>query len=139
MNIKFKDNETKMKELQTVFNEKIGMKEGRFMDHYDLETITGISCEDWKQFLRHPLVDDYITEELEMFMKYQQKQIIKTVKDKETSVGVGQVLNALGKTDLGRHSGNGETYIYCYIPLNPEQMNAPNVEILDHDIFKLGD
>lgn len=136
MDLNFKPSETLMQDLQLAFN-TVGIREAMFLDHYDLSELTNYSAEEWKQFLKHPLVADFLQEELVMFRDKQIRSILKDVKDTERSVGVAQVINSLSKLDLTQMGNNNKIFIYTYVPLDEEESHAENVRQAPSDVFRL--
>ena len=55
------------------------------------------------------------------------------------SVGQAQLINSLIKLEEASSSKEGPTFIYCYVPLNEEQKNAPNVQFVHADGSPLDD
>jgi len=138
MNITFKPNETLLMDLQDQFN-IIGVEEGIFMTHHQLAAATNYDAEDWKQFMNHPQVRDYINEELMMYKDYQIRNMLRKADTLEKSVGAAQWMNALNKTDLGTSRDGGKAYVYMYIPPNINEQQAPNIETMTYDPFALGE
>jgi hypothetical protein len=136
MDLNFKPNEYLMHELQDEFN-TIGTREAMFLDHYDLSEITTHSAEEWKEFLKHPLVADFLQEELVMFKDKQIRAILRDAKDLEKSVGVAQVINSLSKLDLTQMGNNNKIFIYTYVPLDEQEQHAENVREAPSDVFSL--
>ena len=134
MNFEWNDDEQDMQRCQTAFNE-LAMGEAIFMTHYELAAETGIPADVWKRFLQHHAVKEWMTGELNLFKEAQMKKLIRKSTTESKSVGTAQMLNALGKTMEDVTRKDGPAFIYCYIPLNKEEMFAPNVVVLDRDIF----
>lgn len=107
------------------------------MSHIDLAEYSEINdLEAWKRFLAHPLVRDFLDEEIKIFTMAQQRKLITTATDNDRSVGAAQMINALGKT-VEEQGGakSGEIFIYSYVPLDSRQEKAPNVRKEGNDIF----
>lgn len=136
MNIQFKPNEYLMQELQQAFV-NYGVREAMFLDHYELEELTNYSAEQWKEFLKHPLVADFLQEEMVMFRDKQIRSILRDVKDAERSVGVAQVINSLSKLDLTQMGNNNKLFIYTYVPLDEQEQQSENVRTAPSDVFSL--
>lgn len=136
MNIDF--NDSALQELQELFN-SIDPEEAIFMNHYQLAKKTGKSPDAWKQFLTHPAVSIWISQELQLFKEYQLKQMIKNATDNEKSVGAAQMINSLTKTLNEGQVKTGPTIIYTYVPLTEEQEQGTTVETmtLDEDVLAL--
>lgn len=136
MNLRFKPSETEMLAMQKEFND-IGVSQALFLTHYDLAEISEHTSEQWKEFLKHPLVADWILEELTMYRDNQIRAILKDAKNSERSIGVAQMINALSKLDLDQMSTNNKVFIYSYVPLDSEERNANNVQELEMDVFRI--
>ena len=48
-------------------------------------------------------------------------------------------MNALSKMNDGKTTKEGPAFIYCYVPLSPEQAQAENVMVLTEDPFQRRD
>jgi hypothetical protein len=104
------------------------------MNHYDLAELTDIESMIWKKFLMEPEVADWIKTEINLIQESELKKMIKDV-NKSRSIGQAQLMNTLAKLSENKTTKEGPTFIYTYVPLNPEQAQAPNVVKLDKDIF----
>ena len=108
------------------------------MNHYNFAEVTSVNDpQEWKEFLQIPPVSEYITEEFNAIQDSELRKLIMNISD-SSSVGKAQLINAMQK-QLKENENNGKTgpaFIYCYVPLNDEEINADNVEVLDHDPFK---
>ena len=108
------------------------------MNHYDFAVVTSVhDPQDWKEFLQIPPVSEYITEEFNAIQDSELRKLIMNISD-SSSVGKAQLINAMQK-QLKENENSGKTgpaFIYCYVPLNDEEINADNVEVLDRDPFK---
>jgi len=136
MDLNFKNNETLMIDLQSQYN-NIGVREAMFLDHYDLEEISGYTAEDWKLFLKHPLVADFLQEELSMFRDKQIRSILRDAKDNDKSIGVAQMINSLSKLDLTQMGNNNKIFIYTYVPLDREEEHAEDIRQAPSDVFRV--
>lgn len=136
MNIDFED--STLKELQDLFN-AIDTEEAIFMSHYQLAERTGRPADQWKQFLTHPAVSIWMSQELQLFKEYQLKQMIKNATDNEKSVGAAQMINSLTRTLQEGQVKTGPHIIYTYVPLTEEQKEGTTVETieLDRDVLAL--
>ena len=106
-------------------------------NHYDLAAKTNVpDVELWKKFQQRRDVCDWLEEERALL---QQSEFAKLSTNVANSRSTGQAqlltamerINALNKTDIN----NGPTFIYTYVPLNTEQVQATNVIELKEDIF----
>lgn len=108
------------------------------MNHYDFAEVTNVhDPQEWKEFLQIPPVSEYITEEFNAIQDSELRKLIMNISD-SSSVGKAQLINAMQK-QLKENENSGKTgpaFIYCYVPLNDEEINADNVEVLDRDPFK---
>lgn len=108
------------------------------MNHYDFAEVTSVNNpQEWKEFLQIPPVSEYITEEFNAIQDSELRKLIMNISD-SNSVGKAQLINAMQK-QLKENENSGKTgpaFIYCYVPLNDEEINADNVEVLDRDPFK---
>ena len=132
-----KNTEKKFIEMQEIFN-KLG--EGALSsNHYQLVKVQGGQCtftaSDWKEFITDSRVADQIDQELEVIREYKIKELIADLNSDERSVGKAQILNALNNMGNNRANKTGPAFVYCYIPLNENEMKAPNVQILKEDPF----
>lgn len=134
MNINFDDR--KLSKMQEVFNE-LG-ESALFMSHYDLSQITeDYTPADWKRFLTHPEVSDWITAEMRLVQQSKVRKMINTI-DRSNSTGQAQLLNTLlSSLKEDNKAKDGPAFVYCYIPLNEEEQQAENVQILQIDPFLL--
>lgn len=108
------------------------------MNHYDFAEVTSVNDpQEWKEFLQIPPISEYITEEFNAIQDSELRKLIMNISD-SSSVGKAQLINAMQK-QLKENENSGKTgpaFIYCYVPLNDEEINADNVEVLDRDPFK---
>lgn len=102
-------------------------EEGLYLSHYQLAAITTI--EDiliWKEFLMDPRTVDYITSEMNIIRSAAINAMVSKAPN-SNSVGQSQLINALQKLDEKAVKKDGPAFIYCYVPLNKEQKQAPNI------------
>ena len=108
------------------------------MNHYDFAESTDIDDpQAWKEFLQIEPVSEYITEEFNAIQDSELRKLILDINN-SSSVGKAQLINALQK-QLKEHADDkktGPAFIYTYVPLNPEEQNAENVEVLKNDPFR---
>lgn len=109
------------------------------MNHYDFAEISEVTDDpqEWKAFLQIEPVSEYITEEFNAIQDSELRKLILDVNN-SSSVGKAQLIGALQKQlkESANDQKVGPAFIYTYVPLNPEEQNADNVEVLDHDPFK---
>lgn len=128
IDIKFKEHETVLIELQDLFN-GLG-KEALFMTHYELAERTGYSPIDWKHFLIDPRVAATIAEEMSMLEKVKAAIMLNTV-DSNKNTGQAQLLNTLLNRNKSADRKDGPVFIYTQVPLNDQERKAANVVISD--------
>lgn len=109
------------------------------MNHYDFAEISEVTedPQDWKEFLQIEPVSEYITEEFNAIQDSELRKLILDI-NSSNSVGKAQLIGALQK-QLKEHATDqktGPAFIYTYVPLNPEEQNAENVEVLKDDPFR---
>lgn len=106
------------------------------LNHYELADITEEPNQElWKAFLMDPTVINWIDSELKIVKESELKKMVKGAA-KTRSVGQAQLINTLSKLNENSGIKEGPVFIYTHVPLNEEQQNAPNVNILEHNIFK---
>lgn len=130
IDIKFKEEETLLQELQDMFN-SVG-EEALYMTHYELAERTGYSPISWKIFLMDARVAAFIAEELEMLKKAKVSIMLKTV-DSNKNTGQAQLLNTLLNQSKVSDKKEGPVFIYTQIPLNDQEQHARNVVIINED------
>lgn len=98
------------------------------MNHYQLAEETSIKdAVLWKHFLMDPKTVDYVQAEMNIIRNAEINNIIQHASDDKRSVGQAQIINALAGIEKQYNKKEGPTFIYCYVPLNKEQAQAPNV------------
>lgn len=103
------------------------------MSHYRLAMETYIpDAQVWKAFLMDPRTVDFVNSEMNIIRNAAINEIVKQSPNSK-SVGQAQLVNSLMKLSEQATTKDGPTFIYCYVPLNEEQMNAPNVQIVDEN------
>lgn len=120
-----------LKRNMTIEFKAIG-KDALSMNHYDLETASeqGYSAADWAEFLQEPDIRDYIKKEMRVIRESQINRIIQDAGESR-SVGQAQLLSTLQKVSDDDKEADGPVFIYSYVPLNDEQMFAPNIQEVD--------
>lgn len=118
----------------------ISLKEdGLFLSHYQLAEHTRISdAFVWKEFLMDPRTVDYITSEMNIIRSAAINEMVSKAPN-SNSVGQSQLINALQKLDEKSSHKEGPVFIYCYVPLNTEQKQAPNVRTVDTECIEQTD
>lgn len=105
--------------------------------HYDLAEQTEINDPQiWKEFITDPEIATWIREELKLIQTAELNKMLLDISNSH-SVGQAQIIQALSKlTENGANAKKqGPAYVYCYIPLNPQQEQAPNIIQLEGDPF----
>lgn len=128
MDIKFKENEDDMIEMQGWMNE-IGQN-ALYMNHYELAEKTEISPISWKKFLTDVRVSAFISEELELLKKSKVALMLKDVESNKNT-GQAQLLNTLLNQTKSEQKKEGPVFIYTQIPLNDMEQHAENVVMID--------
>lgn len=110
------------------------------MSQYDLAKYTEVKDYSvWVAFLKDPRVSDTLSEELALFKAAQQRKLIAQATSNSKSVGVAQMVNALGKTIEDDNAGKtGEIFVYSYVPLNPKEIFSPCAREERRDLFNEG-
>lgn len=105
-------------------------------NHYDLALKTNFANPDiWKEFLMEQDVSDYINQETAILQQAEFRSILlNTARD--NSAGRAQLINAMMSVNQKQNKKEGPIVIYSYIPLNEQQMKAPNIEINNRDPFR---
>lgn len=108
-------------------------EEGLYLSHYQLAEETEIKdAVMWREFLIDPRVADYVATEMNLIRTAAINQMVAEA-PKSRSVGQSQLINALQKIEEQSTKKEGPAFIYCYVPLNVEQKQAPNVHICNSD------
>ena len=105
-------------------------------NHYTLAATTTVNDPAiWKEFLTEQDVNDYITQETAILQQAEFRSILlNTARD--NSAGRAQLINAMMSVNQKQNKKDGPVVIYSYVPLNEQQMKAPNIEINRTDPFK---
>lgn len=130
MNIQFKQGEEDYIEMQDVFN-KIGY-DALFMDHYQLHDVSKFSPIKWKEFITDPRVSAFISEELDLLKKAKVAKMLRNA-DSNKNVGQAQLLNTLLNQTKSGDRKEGPAFVYCYVPLNDNEIHAENVQVIEDD------
>lgn len=105
------------------------------MNHYDLARVTAIQdVQLWKKFLTDPEVSAYIEQEASILAQTELRKLAQDVSDSR-SVGQAQLINAMSKLTDTKSTKEGPIFIYTYVPLSKNQLQAENVVIEKEDIF----
>lgn len=130
LDITFKEEEIKFKELQDLYN-SIGQR-ALTMSHYELAEETGESPIEWKKFLMDIRVASVIAEEFDMLKQSKVAVMLSTV-DTNKNTGQAQLLNTLLNQTKKTDKKEGPVFIYTQVPLNDQEQHAKNVVILNED------
>lgn len=117
--------------------EFLALKEEAFnMNHYQLAEVTNVKDPlQWREFLMDPKTMDYITSEMAIIRNAAINYMVQRAPD-SNSVGQSQLINALQKIDETSTKKEGPVFIYCFVPLNEAQKEAPNVREIKPDVTK---
>lgn len=106
-------------------------EEALHLSHYQLAQQTEITdALQWRAFLIDPRTADYVSQEMQIIRSAAINEMVQKAPNSR-SVGQSQLINALQKLDEQASHKEGPAFIYCYVPLNQEQKEAPNVRICD--------
>ena len=122
-----------LNELLKKFNE-IG-EDAFYKTHYMLAAETEFNANLWREFLMDPEVAEYIDSELNIVQGVELRAILRSVSTKKGGVATAQLITALSKLDANAQKKSGDTFIYCYTPVNSKEAQAANVKIMDEDPF----
>lgn len=136
MKLEWRQDEQDYMQCQEVYN-KLGPEEALFLTHYELEARTGLPAEQWKRFLVHPRVADWMQEELRLIQMVQFRKAIEKADDASRSVGAAQMINALSKSiETNNTTSDGQIFVYSYVPMNSAEQLAANTHTIDPDLFE---
>lgn len=115
------------------------------MNHYELADFMHTnhnykkSVDIWREFLKEPIVQEYIRSEFAIISESNTRKIIAAVDADDKSVGRAQLINAmLSASEKTSNKREGNIIIYAYVLPNEQQSKAPNTEIIKRDPFKGG-
>lgn len=106
-------------------------------NHYELATYTKTTEIDiWKTFLLDPDVQEWLSEERAILHDSELAKLTQGVSNSR-SMGQAQLINSMEKLSAQNRNKtvSGPIFVYSYIPLNEAQKAAPNVVMLEEDIF----
>lgn len=129
IDIEFKTSEDDLKNMQDLFN-AIG-REALFMSHYDLADRTDMSPIDWKKFITDVRVANALNEELDLIKKSKVALMLRDVESNKNT-GQAQLLNTLLNQTKQSDIKEGPVFIYTQIPLNDQELHAPNVRRMEN-------
>lgn len=113
----------------------VALKEEAFnLNHYQLAEITNIKDPlMWREFLMDPKTIEYVSSEMALIRNAAINQMVQKAPN-SNSVGQSQLINALQKIEESNTKKEGPAFIYCFVPLNEAQNEAPNVRELHTNI-----
>lgn len=131
MDIEFEKDELLFQEMEAAFNE---IPDAFFKDHYQLSELTTYSALSWRKFLSHPKVVDWMKEEMFLVQQSRLRGLMQNLDSNSRSTGLPQLMNTLfAQTDKAKKDSTGPIFVYMYVPLNEQEMHAPNVQIAKDD------
>lgn len=135
--IKFKQEEQLLNDIQDEFNILCTAHYPEILEksHYELWILSGkkYNAQDWKAFRMDTRVDAWYTQELILIAKHKAIKLINKAGDNK-SVGETQAL-AQTLTYIDKHEKrltDDTKIIYCFIPLNQNELEADNVKIINN-------
>jgi hypothetical protein len=137
LNIKFKDDERTFKEMQVIFNTIAETSYPNILhkNHFEIWKQTGrqYTPELWKKFRMDPRVDEWYDEEFSLSAKNKVREMAsKLGGDRKSTADVQAMSQLLGFLDKEKEKSTPTTkMVYCFIPLNDQEVNAPNVKVLE--------
>ncbi len=143
LNIQFKPNETLFKEMLEHFNNLLEHYYPDILEfsHIDLYNYTNFATpEDWREFKLDPRVYEWYKKEMTLIANQKLFSLLNNI-DKTNSTAssqsLGQLLNFLKQQEENKE--NNKFFIYSFIPLTPNEKEAPNVKILEAIPSELSD
>lgn len=106
----------------------VKLKEEAFnLNHYQLAEMTEINDPLlWREFLMDSRTIEYVSSEMMLIRNAAINYMVQKAPN-SNSVGQSQLINALQKIEETASKKEGPAFIYCFVPLNEAQNNAPNV------------
>lgn len=126
---------TDFDKLKSIYMEL--MPDSLYMSHYILAETTGISTEDWREFLCMPEIIDYNNREIAILRDVQVKKLLKDADNNKGQVGMAQMLNALGKVNDTVSKKEGPVFVYGYINPTEKEEKADNIVMINDDPFDI--
>ena len=113
-------------------------KDALTMSHYDLAAkVPNTNLNDWRKFLNESDVEEFVKKEMKLISDAIQKQLITGITEGgDKSVGRAQIITTLDKLNGIETYKDGPVFIYTFVPLDTEQVQAENTQILANDPFK---
>ncbi len=133
MNIEFNDTEFLFIQMQDAWNT---IDDAFYKTHYELSELTAFDALSWRKFLTHPKVTDWLNQEMALVQQAKLRSLMKDLDNNSKSTGLPQLINALSnQVDKKTKNADGPIFIYTYVPLNKQEINAPNVQLAETDIL----
>jgi hypothetical protein len=131
----WKDNDD-FNTMKEIFN--AGLPDTLYESHYELAKRGEFTVAQWHDFLNEPRVIDYVNGEIKALNQRELRRLIRDASTgKSKSVGVAQMVTALTRVlDNSSREKGGATFIYSFVPLNPKEKEAPNVQSLSDNPFQ---
>jgi hypothetical protein len=107
------------------------------MNHYNLADTTEINDPQiWKEFMMNEDISEWLEEERKILQDTELAKLTANISSSR-SVGQAQLISAMDrlKANKSEQTATGPMFIYTYVPLNEQQKQAPNVQLLQEDIF----
>lgn len=134
MNIIFGDDEQLFQKMQDEWNTTA---DAFFKTHFELAALTSFDALSWRKFLTHPAVTDWLNAEMRLIQQAKLRSLMKDLDSNTKSTGLPQLMNSLyGQVDKMEKKNDGPIFVYTYIPLNSQEVNANNVQIADNNAIK---
>lgn len=132
----FEKHEIELIELAKEYT-SLGLEKALSLSHIDLCKETKFSDPlAWRRFVTDPRVVDFINEEMTLIRQAKYRQMTVNIEDVARSTGASQIMRELRDAGQKDDTAKGPIFVYCYIPLNEEELGADNIEIIKEDPFK---
>lgn len=132
MDIVFNEDEQQFQEMMEYFN---ALDNAIYLDHYELAKLSPYNAIQWKHFITHPKVADWMKAEMLLLAQAKHRLLIKDIDSNSRSTGLPQLLNALGaQIENSTARSEGPIFIVLHTPLNDDEKHAPNVKRLTKDL-----
>lgn len=123
----------KMQKLQDYFDE-LG-ESGLYLSYYQLAEMSGFPVDEWRTFLTHPKVNDWMTQEITLLRQTELRKLLQNVNEASKSPGTAALLKTLSDANAKDVRKDGPVFVYMYVPLNDNEKNAQNIHSTGEDIF----
>ena len=111
------------------------------LNQYDLVAAigNGYTSDDWIEFFDTPQIKTWYEKQVDTMTRIAKTKALSQLGTNTgyKAVGTAQEFNALTKamSDKESNINKGPAFVYTYVPLNDEQIQAPNVQIAKKDLF----